>query len=160
VDVPKSKNHSHHNGTEAKTADNTPGHGNGVGPDATGPAAFGLCQAFESGPSTTNPNDGKSHSVAMQNLAKAAAANNGESIAAYCKAVDAAKATKTTDGSEAPEVTEAPEPTDVPEAPETSDTKPANPGQSNAVHGNSTSQGHTPTTGGSGHPSGPQTPAH
>ncbi|MBE4718968.1 protein tyrosine phosphatase [Pseudarthrobacter sp. AB1] len=51
-----------------------------VGPDATGPAAFGLCTAFTNG--GLDP-----ASTAFESLATAA--NGGAGIAAYCKSVPA-----------------------------------------------------------------------
>jgi hypothetical protein len=53
---------------------------NGQGPDATGPAKFGLCNAYVSGQGGTN--GGKLDSVAFQSLATAA--GDAGSIAAYC----------------------------------------------------------------------------
>ena len=55
-----------------------------VGPDASGPAAFGLCTAWtahQSGGASTNPED----SVAFKNLATAA--GGADKIAAYCATV-------------------------------------------------------------------------
>lgn len=55
-----------------------------VGPDASGPAAFGLCTAWtahQSGGASTNPED----SVAFKNLATAA--GGVDKIAAYCATV-------------------------------------------------------------------------
>ena len=52
----------------------------GQGPDATGPARFGLCNAYASGQGATNGN--KLDSVAFQALATAA--GGGGNIAAYC----------------------------------------------------------------------------
>jgi hypothetical protein len=54
------------------------GKANGVGPDATGPAAFGLCHAFAD--TTDNP------SVAFRNLQKAAA-GKGLSVKDYCTVI-------------------------------------------------------------------------
>jgi len=54
------------------------GSANGVGPDATGPAAFGLCHAF----ADTNQSD----SVAFRNLQKAAA-DKGLTVKAYCTVI-------------------------------------------------------------------------
>ena len=53
---------------------------NGQGPDATGPAKYGLCKAYTSGQGTTN--GGKADSVAFQALATAA--GGADNIAAYC----------------------------------------------------------------------------
>jgi len=53
---------------------------NGQGPDATGPAEFGLCNAYTSGQGTTN--GGKADSVAFQALATAAGGTGN--VAAYC----------------------------------------------------------------------------
>jgi len=53
---------------------------NGQGPDATGPAKFGLCNAFTSGQGTTKGE--KADSVAFQALATAA--GGAGNIAAYC----------------------------------------------------------------------------
>ena len=61
----------------------------GAGPDATGPAAFGLCNAF--GDRTSIP--GKS--VAATNLANAAAAA-GKTVPEYCAPIIAAKHPTTT----------------------------------------------------------------
>ena len=62
-----------------------PGHvGKPVGPNAADRAKFGLCHAWASGPSTTDPRSRKDSSVAFANLKKAADAA-GMSIADYCK---------------------------------------------------------------------------
>ncbi len=53
---------------------------NGQGPDVTGPARFGLCQAESSGQGGTN--GGKLDSVAFQALATAA--GGAGNVAAYC----------------------------------------------------------------------------
>lgn len=53
---------------------------NGQGPDATGPARFGLCNAYASGQGSTNGN--KLDSVAFQALANAA--GGAANITAYC----------------------------------------------------------------------------
>jgi hypothetical protein len=53
---------------------------NGQGPDASGAARFGLCNAYTSGQGTTN--GGKADSVAFQALATAA--GGAGNIAAYC----------------------------------------------------------------------------
>jgi hypothetical protein len=86
--------------TTASTAPHTPGSGtanatrdpaapvsnaastapNGQGPDATGPAKFGLCNAFASGQGATNGN--KLDSVAFQALATAA--GGAGNISAFC----------------------------------------------------------------------------
>jgi hypothetical protein len=55
------------------------------GPDPTGPAASGLCQAWKSG-STSGLTHKHEHSQAMKNLAAAAAARH-EGVAAFCAAV-------------------------------------------------------------------------
>jgi hypothetical protein len=90
VNVPK----HHGNPHDATTTDATgapstpgnsghvPGNGHAKGPDATGPAAFGLCMAF----STVTTNDPQSHSVAYRNLAKAAS-DKGMTVTAYCLTV-------------------------------------------------------------------------
>jgi hypothetical protein len=52
----------------------------GQGPDATGPAKFGLCTAYSSGQGTTN--GGKADSVAFQALATAA--GGSANIATFC----------------------------------------------------------------------------
>jgi hypothetical protein len=62
--------------TESPTATSTKT--NGVGPDATGPAAFGLCNAWSHGGLATT-------SVAYRNLATAAGGADG--IEAYCATV-------------------------------------------------------------------------
>jgi hypothetical protein len=82
-----------------------------VGPDATGPAAFGLCQAYASDDAMnpdTDPNsltgDGQVPSkrpVAHRNLAAAAEAA-GLSLDAYCHDVALAKATATAAAQKAP----------------------------------------------------------
>jgi hypothetical protein len=59
-------------------------HAAGKGPDATGPAKFGLCTAWRAGPSTTNPHSGKADSVAFSNLQQAAT-DAGSSVADFCK---------------------------------------------------------------------------
>ncbi|MDQ1480588.1 MAG: hypothetical protein QOI44_1449 [Actinomycetota bacterium] len=61
-----------------------PDHAGGKGPDATGPAKFGLCTAWSAGPSTTNPHSGKADSVAFSNLQQAAT-DAGSSVADFCK---------------------------------------------------------------------------
>lgn len=60
------------------------GNANATGPDATGPAMYGLCTAWAAGPSTANPNSRKASSVAFSNLQKAAD-KAGMSVAEYCK---------------------------------------------------------------------------
>jgi len=62
----------------------TPGNAGAVGPDASGPAVFGLCTAYASGNATTNPRSHKTKSVAFRNLL-AAADKAGMSVADYCK---------------------------------------------------------------------------
>jgi hypothetical protein len=71
---------SHHTGSAA-----APGNGGAVGPDASGPAKFGLCTAYSSGNATTNSHSHKTKSVAFRNL-QAAADTAGMSVADYCKA--------------------------------------------------------------------------
>jgi hypothetical protein len=77
--------------TASSTASHTPGPAapsagaaspdpNGQGPGATGPAKFGLCNAFSSGQGGTN--GGKLDSVAFQALTTAA--GGASNIAAYC----------------------------------------------------------------------------
>jgi hypothetical protein len=56
--------------------------GQPVGPDATGPAAFGLCQAFAA--SAGHPS---ANSVAFKNLQKAATAKGFATVSAYCATV-------------------------------------------------------------------------
>jgi hypothetical protein len=57
----------------------------GVGPDATGPAAFGLCNAWANHQKHDDAVDRAEDSVAMRNLA-AAAGGEGK-IAAYCASI-------------------------------------------------------------------------
>jgi hypothetical protein len=57
-----------------------PNTSNGTGPDATGPAKFGLCNAYAAGQGTTN--GGKADSTAFQALATAA--GGIQNIAAFC----------------------------------------------------------------------------
>jgi hypothetical protein len=64
--------------TDDSTADPTDTPKTGVGPDATGPAAFGLCNAWSHGGLSTN-------SVAYASLVKAAGAEGD--LAAYCATV-------------------------------------------------------------------------
>ena len=66
----------HHNNSHARKAKH---HGTPVGPDATGPAAYGLCNAY-----AHSHRHGKSlgHSIAMRNLARAA--GGAGKISAYC----------------------------------------------------------------------------
>ncbi len=71
-----SKNHGNAPAGSPSAPSSTP-----VGPDATGNAAFGLCQAFGSGNQGNN-----SKSTAYRNL-QAAAAAKGETVAQYCAAV-------------------------------------------------------------------------
>jgi len=61
----------------ADAASNSP---NGQGPDATGPAKFGLCNAYTSGQGATNGE--KTDSVAFQALATAA--GGAGNVAAFC----------------------------------------------------------------------------
>jgi hypothetical protein len=56
--------------------------GRGVGPDATGPAAFGLCNAWQHSHTHGNSMD---HSVAMRNLTRAA--GGAGRIGSYCATV-------------------------------------------------------------------------
>jgi hypothetical protein len=62
-------------------ADSTPPSKQGTGPDATGPAKFGLCTAFASGQGGTN--GGKNDAVAFRNL-QAAAETAGQSVEEFC----------------------------------------------------------------------------
>jgi hypothetical protein len=90
------------------SGDHTPGNGKAKGPDASGQAAKGLCNAYaaHTSTSTSEPSNGKwADSVAFQNLAKAAA-DAGKSIPDYCATVTT---TTTHDGTE----------NEAPEAPET-----------------------------------------
>ena len=66
--------HAHHGGTAPSP----------VGPDVTGPAAAGLCNAFASGQGGTN--GGKDDSVAFQNLQNAATAA-GQTVDEFCASV-------------------------------------------------------------------------
>jgi hypothetical protein len=92
VSVPEPNEHAnaqasaHAKGAKDKGAtDKTkPDHAGGKGPDATGPAKFGLCTAWSAGPSTTNPHSGKADSVAFSNLQQAAT-DAGSSVADFCK---------------------------------------------------------------------------
>ena len=68
--------HAHHGGTAPSP----------VGPDVTGPAAVGLCNAFASGQGGTN--GGKDNSVAFQNLQQAATAA-GQTVDEFCAVVGA-----------------------------------------------------------------------
>jgi hypothetical protein len=61
-------------------ADSTPSK-QGTGPDATGPAKFGLCTAFASGQGGTN--GGKNDAVAFRNL-QTAAETAGQSVEEFC----------------------------------------------------------------------------
>lgn len=75
---PDQKNNSHARDADPSDAPaSTP-----VGPDATGPAAFGLCTAYQHSKGHGNAG-GKS--VAMRNLA--AAAGGSDKVAAYCATV-------------------------------------------------------------------------
>jgi hypothetical protein len=67
-------------GTPAPAASNAPSTPNGQGPDATGPAKFGLCTAYAAGQGITNGH--KADSVAFQALA--AAAGGADNIAGFC----------------------------------------------------------------------------
>jgi hypothetical protein len=64
--------------TQTGTPTSSASKSNGVGPDATGPAAFGLCNAWSHGGLATT-------SVAYRNLA--AAAGGADGIQAYCATV-------------------------------------------------------------------------
>jgi hypothetical protein len=66
--------HAHHGGTAPSP----------VGPDVTGPAAVGLCNAYTSGQGGTN--GGKDDSVAFQNLQNAATAA-GQTVDEFCASV-------------------------------------------------------------------------
>jgi hypothetical protein len=66
--------HAHHGGTAPSP----------VGPDVTGPAAVGLCNAYASGQGGTN--GGKIDSVAFQNLQDAATAV-GQTVDEFCASV-------------------------------------------------------------------------
>jgi hypothetical protein len=87
ISVPAPNEHAnaqafaHAKGATDKTK---PDHAGGKGPDATGPAKFGLCTAWSAGPSTTNPHSGKADSVAFSNLQQAAT-DAGSSVADFCK---------------------------------------------------------------------------
>ena len=95
---------------------------NGQGPDATGPAKFGLCNAYTSGQGATN--GGKTASVAFQALATAA--GGAANITAFC--ADA------TPGGNAPH-------SNGSQAVSSPSGDAANP---NAAHANSTSDAHGP----------------
>jgi hypothetical protein len=105
----------------ADTAPNSP---NGQGPDATGPAKFGLCNAFASGQGTTNGD--KADSVAFQALATAA--GGAANVTAFC--ADATPGSNAPHGEGAPRISstrgDAPNP--------------------NAAHANSASDAHGPPT--------------
>jgi hypothetical protein len=81
----------------------TTGNSGAVGPDASGPAQFGLCTAYASGNATTNPHSHKTKSVAFTNL-QTAADKAGMSVADYCKAATppATETTTTTVDKNAP----------------------------------------------------------
>ncbi len=77
--------------TETASAKGTP-----VGPDATGPAAFGLCTAWTQHQSNGASTNGKADdSVAFKNLA--AAAGGADKVAAYCANVLASAKPSETD---------------------------------------------------------------
>jgi hypothetical protein len=69
-------------GTNGTPSSQSSSNSQAVGPDATGPAAFGLCQAFAA--SAGHPS---ANSVAFRNLQKAATAGGFASVTAYCATV-------------------------------------------------------------------------
>lgn len=81
IGAPSPTDASDTNGTPTATPTATP-----VGPDATGPAAYGLCTAFGHGGLNVS-------STAYASLAKAA--NGAANIAAYCATIPAPHATPT-----------------------------------------------------------------
>lgn len=98
-------------------------HGHAVGPDATGPAAKGLCTAYASHQAegtTINPK-----SVAFRNLA--AAAGGEENIATYCASLQTPTATASP--TESTTASETAEPTTEPTGPVAKGQGTANPGQ-------------------------------
>jgi hypothetical protein len=106
----------------APASDAAPTTPNGQGPDATGPARYGLCNAYTSGQGTTN--GGKADSVAFQALASAA--GGAGNIAAYCASA--------TPGGNAPHGQNSP--------PASTGGRTAN--QNASEHTNPTSDAHTP----------------
>lgn len=95
--------------TETSTPDDvaSPSATEPTGPDATGPAAFGLCTAFEHGGLDRD-------SVAYESLVKAAGSADG--IAAYCGTVVAPGHDSGEHKAEEP-ASSTPEPTEAPETP-------------------------------------------
>jgi hypothetical protein len=87
VSVPAPNEHANEQAfahAKGATGEKKADHARGKGPDATGPAKFGLCTAWSAGPSTSNPHSGKASSVAFSNLQQAAK-DAGSSVADFCK---------------------------------------------------------------------------
>jgi len=92
----KGKGHKDTGGTSGTSSSDQGG--NGVGPDANGPAKAGLCQAFGSVPAGSP----QVHSTAARNLAAAAAADR-QSVSAFCATTTTTAAPGTPTTTEAPD---------------------------------------------------------
>jgi len=107
----KSKHHPNsHANSHAKThADKGKSHGTPVGPNASGSAAYGLCNAYKH-----SHQHGKSlgHSIAMRNLARAAGGSGN--ITAYCATVPRPSSGASDEPSEPSEPSESAEPSPEP----------------------------------------------
>jgi len=84
LSVPRSHGHAHGLTKSHPVNAVPPANAGAVGPDASGPAMFGLCTAYASGNATTNSHNNNTKSVAFRNL-QAAADKAGVSVADYCK---------------------------------------------------------------------------